>query len=263
MEDIKSYDLANIYVLVTGAEEIGVGEIWIEYDITFYTPQVDNTPLETVDASAENWNPWVDTQENPFGQVAPELSDGHDLPNAIRDDGAGNYHLLDLDKPGFYWIHYYCKLILKSMGDYLYGADTFPLTVTGPGDPEVHYGWGSANEEPIDNAGDERSISLSALIRVEEPPNDEFPHGTTVDWDGVEFHADGASPENAWTNMTVTPCSEETFNLYETMSKRRVKEKAKEKPKLPFAPVSLAEKMTLKARKNGKLGSFAWIPLLN
>jgi hypothetical protein len=42
-EDIKAYDAGNLFVVTTDGTAVAWGKIWVEYDITFFTPQLPPT----------------------------------------------------------------------------------------------------------------------------------------------------------------------------------------------------------------------------
>lgn len=59
---LKEYDTCNLYVLFTSTDSITIGDIWVDYDVVFYTPQ--RSARTTVNARIATANPSGD--DHPF-----------------------------------------------------------------------------------------------------------------------------------------------------------------------------------------------------
>jgi hypothetical protein len=93
--DIKTYDTGALYITLNTSldEDTVVGELWVEYAITFFTPQLETDPVlsQVVLSDLSSNNLWDTIIHNAGPQIM----------TAFNESGSGNPNFL-ITKPGRY-----------------------------------------------------------------------------------------------------------------------------------------------------------------
>jgi len=122
--DIKTYDAGNLFVATTDGTAVSWGKLWVEYDVTLYTPQLPPTgaPLLSAQHFPNALNP-TPTSANILGTAAGTLSpSGGSLVSVLGS-------VLTFNQPGLFEIYYNVNgtavtIIPPTLG----GGNTFSTT---------------------------------------------------------------------------------------------------------------------------------------
>lgn len=197
--DIKMYDPLSLIVLVTGAKDVTVGELWVHYTIVLETPQI-----ETVDPDEFNIvdNLMTHTTVNtPFSNVNKSsiLGSLADQLKATLEDG---------DTIG-----------IRSAGSYLIdllGHAILPDTQNAPSQKSMSMGQKFTDRHKLAEWNTFDTIShllkygAQWIVKADEASEDTpYPNGTNVTWEGL--NTEGATFTSGAYNFLARKITDELY----------------------------------------------------
>lgn len=138
-QDIKLYDVANVFVATTDGTAVPWGKLWIEYDVEFFVPQLPPTGAVSLKGGLIIGNTTI-TKANPFG-TAPQF---------------------DPDETGV-TVNGGSIMTFSANGDYVLAWNVIGTAIVPSIDPTVTVGVALV---PADTSGDVSAASTTETKRV-------------------------------------------------------------------------------------------------